>query len=518
MCFLLCVQTPRAEAYEFHVRSETIGQTNQLRSVRFSQPSLSLNRFRLTQALTLSMWGFGEEARSDGRKHDGPRISFQSYLRVDHDFGNYTQGNISLSDAPGSGGGLSFTARNLIPELGASHAALDVLYAYAAIEGLWDGRIDAYIGRLMEVDSLDWWSLDGAKVRYHTPWPITVEAFGGLRVRDDSVLGSNVFEPDGTSGSNCLAYTPGMTPAQGLWRAVNENDVFDNCPDRENLMPTFGAAIETRGLSWLIGRLVYRRSVSSTPDSYPSEEDQSPRYGVNEEHLSWTLRAPLRFSDGKVRVTPFLAGRYSALHGLIDEYTAGVRGRYGVHSADVEAYYLYPTFDGDSIFNVFSTEPYTDLRLTYAVRPTSVPVSGYVRGWGRQYDSEDAGTFDLDEKEHALGAELGARYRHGRDKIARLQLFHEDGYGGRRTGGSGSATWRVSSPLSFAGRVSVIDFKEDLRENLEALTLGIQAGATYRFYQGMGLRLTAEQTFNQISDGRFRLWAILDLAYAGGRQ
>src|SRR5260221_12301151 len=82
-----------AHAYEFWVRAQTIGQAYQLRDYRLVGPDLFLGRRRITQTLALRIFDVGDLAASRRLSHlpeRGLRISWQSYVRVDHDFGDFT--------------------------------------------------------------------------------------------------------------------------------------------------------------------------------------------------------------------------------------------------------------------------------------------------------------------------------------------------------------------------------------------------------------------------------------------
>jgi hypothetical protein len=216
-------------------------------------------------------------------------------------------------------------------------------------------------------------------------------------------------------------------------------------------------------------------------------------------------------------VTPYAAVRYSLLHGLVDEALAGTRLRLGSHSIEPELYYSFPTFDGDSIFNVFSVQPYVDGRLTYELSPRGAPWSAYARGWARRFRVEDAGRAetgaDVDTGALAGGVQTGARWVVGPARLARIDLFHEDGYGGRRTGGFALLSWRVLPPLDLAARLSAIDFAEDLRPELDATSLGAQVGATYRIYSTMAASLVAEETSSAIERHQLAVFFLLDLAF-----
>src|SRR5690606_26934072 len=126
----------------------------------------------------------------------GPRYTFSSHLRIEHDFGAFTSGRVALP-------GRSHDALDLVPELETTSLQLDVLYAYASAEGLVGGRLDLQLGRQLVFDSLDVLAFDGARAVVRGRAPVEVEAFAGLRLREASPLGGPWFEPDGTSGGEC---------------------------------------------------------------------------------------------------------------------------------------------------------------------------------------------------------------------------------------------------------------------------------------------------------------------------
>lgn len=518
-----------ASAYEFEVRAKTIGQGAEMRSFRLLSGDLILRRSRFTQTLNLNIWDvLGKRVPRtlyNPQRSKGPRVYFTTYMRVDHDFGDYSTGTIDA-------GGLRHDAVDLIPELEVSSLGLDVLYAYAAVEGLFDGLLDVRLGRQLSVDSLDWFSMDGLWARVHTPWHVNAIAFGGLRVRDSSPLGSQVQEPDGTAGSECREFVEGS-----VWSPIDrppgvdddnpfEND-FDLCPQRDELMPTFGGAVETSDLP-VIARVSYRRTVSPTPGLigdpnrqdppdvgyYPNEQGQAPGWGVNEERLSVTARAPLSFSRSRGQATPYVATRYSLLHGLIDEAHAGVRLRYDIHSVEPEIYYQFPTFDGDSIFNVFSTEPTIDYRLTYGANLSDAGVKTYARGYVRQYSTEDAFQADgVDGMELSAGGQVGVRYRRPDRSAIRLDGYFEDGYGGRRLGGLLGLRWQLRDDLSAGTQLSLYQFESDSLDDFDGTSFGGVVGATYQIHRGIAVKVMAEENSNRFNESQFRLYAILDLAF-----
>src|SRR5450432_3668782 len=99
VALVLAASTRSAAAYEFWLRAQSIGQAYQLRDFRLVGPDLFLGRRRYTQTLALRITDIGDFSLERRRKHlpdRGLRISWQSYLRIDHDFGDYTSGQIQL--------------------------------------------------------------------------------------------------------------------------------------------------------------------------------------------------------------------------------------------------------------------------------------------------------------------------------------------------------------------------------------------------------------------------------------
>src|SRR5437868_2734473 len=88
---MLLASTQSAHAYEFWLRARTIGQAYQLRQYRLIGPDLLLGRHRVSQLLALRIFDIGDlsAARRLARLPDhGVRVTWQSFLRIDHDFGD----------------------------------------------------------------------------------------------------------------------------------------------------------------------------------------------------------------------------------------------------------------------------------------------------------------------------------------------------------------------------------------------------------------------------------------------
>lgn len=522
-----------AESYEFEIRAQVHGQGNTLHALGLSGPHVRLVRRRMTQSLQLQLWDLAgtREGLSlfDPKEPSGPKIFFSSYLRLDHDFGSYSNGQLLID-------GRMRDAVDVIPEIESSLLELDLLYGYVGVEGLADGWVDLYVGRQMEVQTLDWFSMDGLKLRVHTPDSLVLEAFAGWRVREASWVASSAMTPDGTSSALCEEYVEGAMPGSGAWRPIDglpgaargpftSDDEF--CPQRQEWMPTWGVAIATDGLDSIEGRISYRRSQSRTTGLlgasdrldfedlglYPNEIGQAPAWGVNEERIAASLRMPMRL-DSKLSLVPYAAARYSLLHGLFDEAHAGLRLAKEAHSLESEVFYSVPTFDGDSIFNIFSAEPYSDARATWHYRPKTQSWGSYSRLWGRRYHSEDNEKVPRGSANaFAGGVQVGANYRIRRDRVLRLDAFHEDGYGGQRSGAYASSQWQWRPTTLFRARLSLVRFDEDLRANLHGYNAGAQLGTTYLINRGFAASLLVEQNSNRLDRFQIGVFGMIDLAF-----
>jgi hypothetical protein len=179
--------------------------------------------------------------------------------------------------------------------------------------------------------------------------------------------------------------------------------------------------------------------------------------------------------------------------------------------------WVVPTFDGDSIFNVFSIQPFVDGRLGWERAPRGRPWRLYARAWLRRFRTDDTGRVapgqEVATGALAAGGQAGLGWQAGTDRSARLDLFDEDGYGGRRTGGFAYARWRASRRLVLSSRVSVIDYASDARGLLDGLTAGVQAGGTYELHDEIALSVIAEENTNRIYPSQLALFAVLDMAF-----
>jgi hypothetical protein len=539
-CAVATLAAP-ARAYDFTVETRIIAQAYDLRSIRLAGPDVWLGRRRYTQTLALDLTDLGDLAihRRKTRRHFGPTVSFTSYLRVDHDFGNWTEGRI-LS------GARFLDATDLVPELRASDLNLDLLYAYLEVKDLADGAVDLRVGRQLRVDALDWFAMDGVTARVATPLHVAIEAYGGLRVRDSSPLGTYQVELDGTTGADCREYVEGFySPGigHGSWQIIDRTQAlidqprFDDtgyCPQRDALMPTYGAAIETDGLRWLYARVAYRRSESKTvgllgeptrldvnnqPDVglYPNEWNQAPPWGVNEERIAGTVRANLDWDGGRTQASPYVSVRYNILVALIDQAEAGVRLRWHEWYVEPQVTRFVPTFDGDSIWNVMGMLPQDEARLTAGWTPRDGRWRATASAWLRQFHHDDEGRTmppGPSTGDNAIGFSATGQARIGERWVAQVDAYSDNGYGGLRSGGDAAVRWRKGRVTATGRGALVYVVTDSTVPNLKALTSALQLGGGWQLADGVAVHGVLESAYDIYMRGDLRALAVLDLAFA----
>jgi hypothetical protein len=449
-----------ARAYDFQVDAQTIGQAYQLRA----GDDTLVNRRRLTQYLGLSVFNLGPRDEL-GRPLPRNQFYLSAALRFDADMGDFP----SLTELSGR-----TAERELFAE------KLDLLYAFVGGNDVF-GFVDFKLGRQILVDLYDWRSFDGLHVQARTPFHVAAEAWGGLDVTGASVLDSPVYRVDGTA--------LGQNPLGSL-----------GARQEEQLRPLFGLAARTVGLRWLAARVSYERTMSPTGGP---RLDGEPGWGVVDEKVGLTARGIL--FDG--RIVPWFAFRYDLLAGRLSELYAGARTQLGRHGLSAEYVLAAPTFDGDSIWNVFGTQAFDDVRASYDV--SWGRLRAFARAFARFY-------FDDRGAAASAGGAVGARYDLGRG-WARVDGYFEDGYGGRRAGAELSTRIRLyGDPLDglfVEGRMSYAGFRNDVRPEDRADSFGLQAGLRWTPIRGITVHGLVEENANRLYKSQLRVLALLDLSF-----
>lgn len=524
---ILLIASP-SHAYEFWLRAQTTGQAYQLRGYRLVGPDLFLGRRLITQTLALRIFDVGDFAANRRLAHmpdRGLRISWHSYLRIDHDFGSFTSGRITLP------GPVQRDAIDVIPELADSSAALDLMYGFLELEGLLDNRVALQVGRVLTDDGWGASALDGARGRVDLDVPVSVSAFAGFRVRASSPLGVSAYELNGTSGAGCREYVEGPTPGTGSWQLIDRNREIQNhalssdyeyCPQRDALQPSIGFAIATRPRNHWGAELGYRRTWSRTvgligpvdrldhPDLglYPNDFGQAPSSGVDEERVY--ARVHGKFATPHVAIEPYGDVRFSLLHAVVDRAEAGVRLRHDGHVLEPSISSFFPTFDGDSIFNAFSIEPTTDFRLSYRFDAMAL-WRGSAEAWLRRYSHDDSAPA------FAAGGEAAIERALGRGVRGRLDALWDDGWGGRRVGGTAQAAWKGNETLWLRGRLIVLEVAPDSgsrRNTASYVTSSAMASTTWRVADAVAFHTVLEADRDAIRGFQTRAIVIFDLGFA----
>ena len=474
---VVCAAAPRAFAYDFAVDVRTIGQGYQVRGFAPDGSNELFSRRRLTQYLDLGVFDIGP---SGWHGDDGTRnvFYFDASLRLDADFGGYILG------APGGAAA--------IPEL--KQSELVILYAFFGARNL-GGRVDFQLGRQIHFDLVDFYAFDGADVLVHLSRLVTLEGLLGMEVRGDLPLSSPIYELDGTSSGS-------RDPATR--------------PDQSSVIaPMAGAAVAVGTPSGAYAaRLAFREVWSATADQLPGE----PASGVDFEAVSLTASA-----NWRNRLTVSGGVRYNILFGEFDDEQLAVRLRLTARQwVTLEHDFLAPTFDGDSIWNVFAVGAYRDLRASYEL---ALPngVKAYARGFLRffeatsdevattgPYAGQDVGAADGGRL--AGGASLGAAW-HGARGMARADGYWDDGYGGRKIGFDTTARLRIRRPLELEGRATGYRWNDDVQIAgiNQGVVFGVQAGGRYQLGPGVRLHLLLEDNFGTYYLSQFRGLAMVEL-------
>ena len=449
-----------AAAYDFSVDLRTIGQGYQVRRFAADGSNDLLSRRRLTQYMDLAVFDL---APSRWRGDDGDRnvLYFDASLRFDSDFGGYLVGRPGGSDE--------------IREL--KQSQFDILYAFLGGRNV-GGRVDFQLGRQIHFDLVDFFAFDGGQAVVHATRNFSVEAFAGTEVRGELPLSAPIYELDGTSaGSRDPATRP------------NQNEM---------LRPLFGAAVAGGSEGGpLFARLAYRRVWSATADQLPGEPDS----GVNDEKLSLTAAAAWR---DRLHVAG--GARFNLLLGEFDDEQILVRLRtFRRQWLTLEHAYLAPSFDGDSIWNVFSSGAYRDFRAVYEVG-IGPEVKAYARGFARFFTASG----------RAGGGSVGATWRRGRG-LLRGDGYWDDGFGGRKVGVDLAARLALRRTFEMEGRLTGYEWRSDQPTDPSRATsdagvvFGAQAGGRWLLGQGVRLHLLVEDNVGTYYLSQFRGLGVVEV-------
>lgn len=154
-----------ARAADVELSSDSSAQFYDVRSPTGEQ---ILTRRRFTTTLGVGLYDLMQTPMGDPH---APELSFRARMRYDADFG-------ASSDEQDPTKTSTF-----VPGYQSALGAVDLMYAYVEGRRFAKGLLGFKVGRQYVVDSLGWWSFDGAEASVTTPFYVKAEVYGGLEER-----------------------------------------------------------------------------------------------------------------------------------------------------------------------------------------------------------------------------------------------------------------------------------------------------------------------------------------------
>jgi hypothetical protein len=381
------------------------------------------------------------------------RISFSSSFRLDSDFG--------ISDRD----------MDRVDQLRNHDMAL--MFGYINVNR-WANMIDLRLGRQLLIDDMDFTMMDGLRTVVHTPWHVGVEVYAGAESKNAGYIGtitSTQLESDGSGGGS---------------------DVVD-----DEVALVFGGSVLLENLTNHHGKIGYRRIQTMDSD-------------VDGERV---------FANYHVRVLPQLHIAASAAWDFViadvSDVLATIRAPGIANLVDIELSYwrLIPTFEGSSIFNVFAIEPMNDIdaRVRFHLGPgISTYVGGYLRLFRNDPDNNDEGVEDVVKD---MGARAGGQVRFGRRGHLGLDVTYQQGYGDLTILDFGGAYNLHDNQWQLTGRLTTVIFDDELQENLNGTSFGVQLGARYEPVETARIHLMTELNTNRFETIQFRVLGMVELDF-----
>ena len=475
-----------ARAYETEVTASIAAQYYTLSSP-WGDPEL--RRRRYTETLGLAVWNI--QGEDDPR---GPRLSFQSRLRLDADFGQSSAER---------------ALRNSVYIPGLQQAPLDLMYAYLEGQRYLDGYVGFRLGRQYVFDTLGFWSFDGGLVTLSTPANLVFEAYAGLEQRGGGLptFGTRRFESQGVYRGDRNGYDAAYYP------------LF---LDESKIAPAAGVAVEASAFGVLHSRLSYRKVINrDTVNVSPFLDLGDGQFFLSgsrtsSERLGYSLRA----NSSKVGALN-ASVVYDFYNQIFSQYAASADAYLTSHVTVGVSFDRYtPTFDGDSIFNWFSHSPTTSALGRAEVR-FSRRLSANLSGGTRWFETEGhSSTYAQDPDATQTGRlfdvslDGGARYDYGRGNVS-VRAGGETGKRGHRLGADITGRRRFSARYDAMCLLSLWDWSDALRPDHDATSFGYVLGAGVtpgpNFFARSRFGLELEHDMNRLVGQRFRALLTLDL-------
>jgi hypothetical protein len=336
-------------------------------------------------------------------------------------------------------------------------------------------------------------------------------------------ISSSRFEGDGVWRGNRTGYDPALYPA---FQPVN-------------IAPAFGVALESVGVTWIHGRLTYRR-VNNTGDSNTTEFASGlyapttvNQWRISSERIGYAIDASLSKVGGAKAgvVYDLYRSEITSAYASLDVYA----GQKVTLSADYD--YYVPSFDGDSIWNFFAGEPRSDVGLRGNVDVSdrlSLAANAHARMFTVQtapFDPGGTGPTPYSPSTNCVpnnpanvcgtvypsnghpfdeGGNLSARWRTGETRLA-LRGSGDFGDEGDRVGADLSGEHIFETRYVVSARVGGWQWKDKLRPDRATTSAQYVLGAGYRFLPRSQGSVEFEHDINGIAGQRLRLMFVLNI-------
>lgn len=461
-----------ARAMDVDVSASTAAQGYSLRS---PDGAPILMRRRFMQTLGMNVTNIGTEQFDP----EEPWVSFRVRLRLDADFGVHSD-ETDWADYPGG----------FVP--GLKTAPVDLMYGYLDVRNLADGVLSFRIGRQYVVDPLGWWSFDGALTRVELPVFLAFETYGGFEQRGGLPWSTPRFERD------------------GVWRGDRTGLDANVYPEfqQAHYAPAAGAVVESFGLPLVHMRVAWRKVWNTGPvvtNPLPASSTALPPSSGGWRVSSERVGASVDIDDediGSLRsgvVYDLFLSRLTSSYASADAFAS----RRVTVGADVDR--VVPSFDADSIWNVFGADPSSTALLRADVQITDRLDTGLSGGARWVQAADDTGEHGVD----GLGT-ASARYRLDTGTVG-MSASAAAGGRGRREGADLFGDRAIDRRFLLSGRVSLYDWRDAWRPDRSATSFGYVLGSGYRIDDLTEVMVEWEHDTNKLVGQRYRILALLNL-------
>jgi len=385
------------------------------------------------------------------------RWSFTSLFRFDVDFG---LADDEIERVPTS-----------------DRSQLSIQYAWLEGHDLLGGLLDVRVGRQLLADGLDYLMFDGAVVTVSSPWYLGLELMAGSEVKNEMWgINASQLEVDGTR-------------------------YIDNLEENgDDATLAFGVALVTRNLDYARYRLAYRRYFSGG--------------AVDQEKFGGTFHQ--RITKG-VDLSGVMT--WDLFNARFERIQCGARVRAGdAHELEAEYVRTTPSFDGDSIFNIFSTLPMNDVNLRWRLYPGKsdrLYAGGKLGLAGNEGYQGEVLYGNVDTMVIGWGAMAGWAHSFGArgiDGRVTVDFSFDGGYAGDRLLTDVGGVWAVvPREWELEARLTALAFDDAVQENLNAFSFGYQVGGRYLIDKRAAFALVAEHNMNRLQTQQFRVFALIDV-------